>query len=120
MKTKTMDNWDRFFRIVQEYDPYHLLRSIHNCLAFYDHAKPWVTHQSIQTTRWLDVRQSRIWREQFRKPVVVDECGYEGNISQHWGNLSAAEMLRRFWDGPENGRHVSRREAYLYSRSLRW
>src|SRR5919202_2015194 len=48
MKKKTMADWDRFFRIVQENDPYQHLRSIHNCFQFYDHAKPWVTHLSIQ------------------------------------------------------------------------
>ena len=120
MRHKTMADWDRFFRIVQEYDPYQHLRSIHNCLAFYDHAKPWVTHLSVQPTRWLDVRQTRIWREQFRKPVVVDECGYEGNISPHWGNLSAQEMVHRFWVGTVNGGYVGHGETYLDPQDILW
>jgi hypothetical protein len=43
MKSKTLADWDRFFRIIQENDPYGHLRSVHNCGsdAFYDHAKPW-------------------------------------------------------------------------------
>ena len=48
MEDKSMADWDRFFRVVQESDPYQHLRAIHNCRGFYDHAKPWVTHQSIQ------------------------------------------------------------------------
>ena len=48
MEQKRMSDWDNFFRLVQECDPYQHLRSIHNCRAFYDHAKPWVTHQSVQ------------------------------------------------------------------------
>jgi hypothetical protein len=120
MKHKTMADWDRFFRVVQEHDPYQHLRSIHNCLAFYDHAKPWVTHLSVQPTRWLDVRQTRFWREQFRKPVVVDECGYEGNISPHWGNLSAQEMVHRFWVGTINGGYVGHGETFLHPEDILW
>jgi Domain of unknown function (DUF5060)/Domain of unknown function (DUF5605)/Protein of unknown function (DUF4038) len=120
MRHKTMADWDRFFRLVQEYDPYQHLRSIHNCHAFYDHAKPWVTHLSIQTTRLLDVRQTRIWREQFRKPVIVDECGYEGNISQHWGSFSAQEMVHRFWEGTASGGYVSHGETYLDPADILW
>ena len=48
MPNKAMADWDRIFRVVQESDPYQHLRSIHNCREFYDHSKPWVTHQSIQ------------------------------------------------------------------------
>ena len=120
MRHKNMADWDRFFRIVAERDPYQHPRSIHNCLVFYDHAKPWVTHLSVQTTRWLDVRQTRIWREQFRKPVVVDECGYEGTIPPHWGNLSAQEMIHRFWVGTANGGYVSHGETYLDPGDILW
>ena len=48
MPTKTGADWERFARVVQESDPYQHLRSIHNCRGFYDHARPWVTHLSIQ------------------------------------------------------------------------
>lgn len=120
MRHKTISDWDRFFRIVQEHDPYQHLRSIHNCLVFYDHAKPWVTHASIQTTRLLDVRQTRLWREQFSKPVVIDECGYEGTISPHWGNLSAEEMVHRFWVGTANGGYVGHGETYLDPKDILW
>ena len=48
VKGKTLADWDRYFRIVQESDPYRHLRSIHHNGVMYDHAKPWVTHASIQ------------------------------------------------------------------------
>ena len=120
MRHKTLADWDRFFRIVQEHDPYPHLRSIHNCFVFYDYAKPWVTHLSVQTTRWLEVRQTRLWREQFRKPVVVDECSYEGNIAPHWGSLSAQEMVHRFWVGTASGGYVSHGETYLDAEDILW
>jgi hypothetical protein len=117
MRHKTMADWDRFFRIVQEHDPYQHLRSIHNCHAFYDHAKPWVTHLSVQRS---DLALTRIWREQFRKPVVIDECGYEGNISPQWGNLSAEEMVHRFWVGTASGGYVGHGETYLDPADILW
>ena len=117
MKHKTMADWDRFFRIVQEHDPYQHLRSIHNCFGFYDHAMPWVTHLSIQRS---DLAQTRIWREQYRKPVVVDECGYEGNIQPSWGNISAEEMVHRFWEGTVNGGYVGHGETFLHPQDILW
>ncbi|GIV79969.1 MAG: hypothetical protein KatS3mg050_4363 [Litorilinea sp.] len=39
MQSKHEADWDRFFRIVQESDPYQHLRSIHNCFRFYDHGQ---------------------------------------------------------------------------------
>jgi hypothetical protein len=117
MKHKTMADWDRFFRIVQEYDPYQHLRSIHNCFAFYDHAKPWVTHLSVQRS---DLAQTRTWREQYSKPVVVDECGYEGNIPPSWGNLTAQEMVHRFWEGIANGGYVGHGETFQHPEDILW
>lgn len=117
MPNKTMADWDRFFRVVQESDPYGHLRSIHNCRAFYDHAQPWVTHQSIQRR---DLGQTRVWREQYGKPVVVDECCYEGNIWQGWGNISAQEMVHRFWLGTAHGGYVGHGETYEHPQDILW
>jgi hypothetical protein len=117
MPNKSMADWDRFFRIVQERDPYGHLRSIHNCREFYDHSKPWVTHQSIQRR---DMEQTRTWREQARKPVVVDECCYEGNIWQGWGNITAQEMVHRFWLGTVHGGYVGHGETYEHPEDILW
>ena len=117
MPNKTMADWDRFFRIVQASDPYQHLRSIHNCRGFYDHAKPWVTHQSIQHS---DLAQTRTWREQYKKPVVVDECCYEGNIPLRWGNISAREMVHRFWEGTAHGGYVGHGETYIHPQDILW
>lgn len=117
MRDKTIADWDRDFQIVQECDPYQHLRSIHNCYEFYDHAKPWVTHCSIQRS---DLENTRTWREQYRKPVIVDECCYEGNIPQNWGNISAQELVRRFWEGIVRGGYVGHGETYLHPEDILW
>jgi hypothetical protein len=117
VKTKTVADWDRFFRIVQERDPYRHLRSIHHSVVMYDHAKPWVTHVSIQGS---DLEQSREYVAKYRKPVIYDECKYEGNIPKRWGNISAQELVRRFWLGTVSGVYVGHGETYLDSNDVLW
>jgi len=115
MVEKDTADWDRFFRIVQENDPYQHLRSIHNCRTFYDHGRPWVTHASVQSSELDWVTE---WRETYRKPVIVDECRYEGNVEQRWGNISARELVHRFWLGTIRGGYVGHGETYRHPHSL--
>jgi hypothetical protein len=114
---KTMADWDRFFRIVEESDPYHHLRSIHNGNVLYDHSKPWVTHVSIQSS---ELEKARELVATYRKPVIYDECKYEGNIPRRWGNISAPEMVRRFWLGTVSGAYVGHGETYLDPHDVLW
>jgi hypothetical protein len=117
MKTKTMSDWDRFFRIVQESDPYSHLRSIHNSGPMYDHSKSWVTHVSVQSS---DLDKTGEWLSQYRKPVIFDEMKYEGNIPKRWGNISAQEMTRRFWIAAVSGAYGGHGETYLDPNDVLW
>jgi PKD repeat protein len=117
MKSKNTADWDRFFKIVQKYDPYQRMRGIHNCRGFYDHNKPWVTHASIQSS---DLTKGREWREKYKKPIIYDECKYEGNIPQGWGNITAQELVHRFWLGTIGGCYVGHGETYRHPKDLLW
>jgi len=117
MKTKVPSDWDRFFQIIEQEDPYGHLRSIHHSNTMYDHGKPWVTHASIQDDHFENTEELRT---RYRKPVVYDECKYEGNISQRWGNLSAPEMVRRFWLGTVTGAYVGHGETYVDPHDILW
>lgn len=117
MKDKNEADWDRFFKIVQEYDPYQHLRSVHNCRGFYDYKKPWVTHCSIQRA---DLSQVNRWIEQFGKPIVVDECRYEGTIHHDWGNITPQEMVHKFWEGCIRGGYVGHGETYTHPDDILW
>jgi hypothetical protein len=117
VKTKTLADWDRFFRIVVESDPYQHLRSIHHSVTMYDHSKPWVTHVSLQGS---DLEKAREYVAQYRKPVIYDECKYEGNIPKRWGNISAQELVRRFWVGTVSGAYVGHGETYLSPDDILW
>ena len=114
MKHKTLRNWERYAQILCEKDPYNHLRSIHNCHGFYDYNRPWITHCSIQRQDpYLSAEYVTQWREKYRKPVVLDEICYEGNLQFGWGNISGKELLRRFWEATCRGGYAGHGETLL-------
>ena len=115
--TKKMADWDRFFQVVQKADPYDHMRGIHNCRQWYDHTRPWVHHCSIQSSNFRDLHKLRA---KYNKPLVFDECKYEGNIPQGWGKISAKEMTRRFWLGTMQGAYVGHGETYKHPKDILW
>ena len=117
MEDKIEADWDRFFQVVQQADPYNHLRGIHNCREWYDHTRPWVTHASIQSHSFDEIRQ---WREKCRKPILIDECRYEGNLPHHWGDLTSEEMARYFWLGTMAGAYVGHGETYQHPEDIIW
>lgn len=121
MKSKTTEDWERFARIVLRKDPYHHLRSIHNCMAFYDHSRPWITHCSIQQQDlYKGAELVDEWRQRYQKPVVMDEMAYEGDIPYGWGNISGEEMIRRFWECALRGGYPGHGETYLHPSGKLW
>jgi hypothetical protein len=117
VKNKKQPEWDDFFRIVEESDPHRHLRSIHYSKVFYDYAKPWVTHMSLQSDQFEKTAQ---WQAEYAKPIVFDECKYEGNIDRRWGNLPGEEMMRRFWIGMVSGAYVGHGETYHRGDGAAW
>ncbi|MCR5776086.1 MAG: DUF5605 domain-containing protein [Lachnospiraceae bacterium] len=118
---KNSSDWDYIGNLFKQEDPYDHLRSIHNCIDFYDHKKEWITHCSIQrqdlyrTTEFTDE-----WREIYKKPIVLDEIAYEGNIEFGWGNITGEELLRRFWEGALRGGYPGHGETYLNEAGVLW
>jgi hypothetical protein len=117
MENKTTEDWERYAKIICENDPYNRLRSIHNGRIFYDHNKPWVTHCSIQRQ---EGEMAPVWREQYQKPVVFDEMCYEGNIIHGWGNISARELVYRFWQAAVYGGYGGHGETYMHPEDILW
>ncbi len=97
------------------------MRSIHNCRAPYDFSRPWVTHCSVQrvdvyrTTE--NVNQLRI---RFKKPVIFDEFGYEGDIEWGWGNITGQEVVRRFWEAICRGGYATHGETFVNPENVLW
>lgn len=121
MWAKEDADWDRFGGIVSELDPYGHLLSNHNGSRFYDFHKPWITHCSIQRVDiYKTAEETTEWRERWRKPIVIDECAYEGNVDQGWGNITGQEMVRRFWEGAIRGGYVGHGETYMHPDDIIW
>lgn len=121
MPAKTFQDWEHIANTICACDPYQHLRSIHNCVHFYDHRRPWITHCSIQRQ---DIYKSaelvNTWRQEYRKPVVLDEICYEGDIQHGWGNISGQELVRRFWEAVVRGGYPGHGETFLGHNDLLW
>ncbi|WP_099225241.1 DUF5060 domain-containing protein [Listeria costaricensis] len=112
--------WDELFKCVKEEDPYGHLASIHNFYHpplhftdhthWYDHHKSWVSHVSIQHDTMFFVPG---WLKEYRKPIMIDECRYEGNLNHGWGNLTAEAMTSQFWLAICHGGYATHGETYL-------
>jgi hypothetical protein len=117
VRSKTREDWDRLFNIIEENDPYHHLRSIHNGMKWYDVSKSYITHLSVQTTDFFHIQE---WRKTFNKPVMIDECVYEGDIPNDWGNLTPEEMTSRFWQVYCRGGYCTHGETYIHPQNILW
>lgn len=120
-QNKSVEDFEYLANVIVKNDPYHHLRSIHNCLKVYDQSKDWITHVSYQRIDlYKTVEVTNELREQYHKPVVVDEAGYEGNIQYGWGNLTAEEEVRRFWEIAMRGGYPGHGETYLNENNILW
>ena len=113
---KTLENWDEYGEILLAEDPYRHLISIHNFLQLYP-KKRWMTHCSVQSG---DINRILLWKEQYGLPVVIDECGYEGNIEYEWGNLTGFEMVHRFWQTMCRGGFCTHGETFHREDEVLW
>jgi hypothetical protein len=121
MLEKQESDWHRLIDVVQRADPYGRLCSIHNGRQIYNHTHPALTHASIQNGSAVeDAGRAVLYRDAYRKPIVYDEVKYEGDIPSRWGNLSAEEMVHRFWEGTVAGTYIGHGECYLNPDDVLW
>jgi hypothetical protein len=118
---KKRSGWRRFGQLVRRTDPNNHLRSIHNGMNIYDHKEDWITHCSFQRLEvYRTAENTDAWRSQYQKPVVIDECVYEGNVDHSWGNITAEELVRRFWEGTIRGGYMGHSETYVHPDDIIW
>ena len=116
VKYKSHDDWIALSKSVSEADPYHHLESIHGSTAKYiEYWLPWFTHVSIQDEGpVLHWGAAVILRNAYYKPVIYDEVGYEGNLTNRWGRYSGEEMTYLMWMGAIGGTYVTHGESYMF------
>ena len=110
MRNKSLDDWEYYIEQFAAKDKFDHLIGIHNGSRIYDHTNPLLTHASIQNEDTYRAKELRI---QYKKPVVYDECRYEGNIPWSWGNLTPQAMTEKFWRGFTNGGYVGHGDTYV-------
>ena len=104
------EEWKSIEKFIGENDPYHHLMSNHNCITAYDFSGEYITHCSLQKRTMSLVPE---YMERYNKPVLYDECVYEGNLKQTWGALSGQEMMNRFWKVTTQGGYCTHGEVFL-------
>ena len=121
MTEKQESDWDRMIQLVHASDPYGHLMSIHNGKQLYNQTNPLLTHASIQNgSAAEEAGRAILYRDVYRKPIVFDEIKYEGDIPLRWGNLSAEEMVHRFWECIIAGTHPGHGECILHPSDVLW
>jgi len=116
-KKKTETDFERFGEIVAKNDPYGHLCSIHQQKKMFDHTRPWVSHVSVQND---NPENAVTYIRQYKKPVVFDECRYEGDISEGWGDISSERLVGDFWKLLVEGAFCGHGETYLNAREELW
>jgi hypothetical protein len=53
-------------------------------------------------------------RNAYYKPIIYDEVGYEGNLTNRWGRYSGEEMTYVMWMGAIGGTYVTHGESYMF------
>lgn len=117
MDHKTLADWEEIEACVAENDPFHHLLSSHNCMCFWDAGRKNITHASLQTKALSEIPR---WIQKYQKPVVIDECCYEGNLPHFWGSISGQEMVRRFWRCCASGGYCTHGETFLSDDEILW
>lgn len=112
LTSKRRGDWDRLAGIVVANDPVGHPLSIHNWVEVFDYTAEWATHASIQGGGREMAQSVSKWRNRWEKPIIVDEFGYEGDIDQGWGNLTAEEVVRRFWEATLQGAFLTHGETF--------
>ena len=114
---RTQAEWDEIEAFVAGNDPYGHLLSCHNIFKIWDSTRPLTTHASIQSK---DLPRLTSWVQRWNKPVMLDECAYEGNLEHIWGCITGQEMTRRFWKAICSGAYCTHGETFYADDDVLW
>lgn len=106
---KSMKDWEEIETFLAGEDPFHHMLSNHNCFKAWDWSRENVTHVSWQTKQFGRIPELI---HRFGKPVLFDECRYEGNLPESWGNISGRDMTSRFWKTMTLGGYCTHGETF--------
>ena len=114
---RSIGEWEELEDYVAKHDPFSHLLSCHNCFREWDAKRKNITHASIQTKL---LTKLAAWEEEYQKPVIIDECCYEGNLEQFWGSITGRELVNRFWECFVTGAYCTHGETFLDEKDIIW
>lgn len=114
---RTEQDWFNIEQFVAEHDPFHHLLSCHNIFKIWDARRPLTTHSSIQSKSFYLLKE---WLDKTQKPVMLDECCYEGNLEHFWGCITGKEMTARFWRTVSTGAYCTHGETFYADDDILW
>jgi hypothetical protein len=115
----TAKDWNHLGELVRQSDPYRHLLGIHNARAVYDYSEPWITHVIYQYHD-ADIYDVTAKLRRYKKPVVVDEYGYEGANGTGFGSLSGMEEIEAQWNVTMAGAYGSHGDCYVHPGDILW
>jgi hypothetical protein len=104
-------------RILEDRDPYHHLVTIHSSNPQSDYGHRSLTHVSLQG---MDPSQVSYYARLYRKPILMEECGCEGDAPTLWGSLPGEEMINRIWESICRGGYAGHGEMFLQPDGHSW
>ena len=110
-------DWKELEKYLAQLDHGRHLLSNHNWGRFYDFKSSAVTHVCVQSSMVHEVAKLQ---QKYQKPVIYDEMCYEGNVPQGWGNLSAFELVNRFWCVVSQGGYATHGECFMDENDVLW
>lgn len=111
------EDWECFADFIHSNDPYGHLLSNHHMMRAWDFNNKDTTHICVQVK---DVDEMSRLISQYQKPLMVDECCYEGNLPYEWGNIAGFEMVNRFWKTCMQGGYCTHGETFLSDEDIIW
>ncbi|WP_302419717.1 DUF5060 domain-containing protein [Blautia marasmi] len=116
MKYEIAD-WELFAHFIHQNDASGHLLSNHQIVLPWKFENEDTTHICLQTG---DLNRISEQIQKYEKPLMIDECGYEGDIPMDWGNLSAFELVNRFWTVCVQGGYCTHGETFWNSTETLW
>ncbi|MEI7027074.1 DUF5605 domain-containing protein [Paenibacillus sp. y28] len=104
-------------RLIQAHDAYGHLLTIHTANPFADFSVPAISHVSLICT---DASQVSRYAELHGKPVILDQCGSEGDAPTRIGSLPAEELVNRIWISMCRGGFAGHGETFVREHGETW
>ena len=103
-------DWGKLIEVVREMDPYGHSVGNHPIADWYDPANPNTDRLILQSNSVLSVNLAR---SLYKKPVVTDEYGYEGNNTMGWGDLKSNAAVLDHWKLTFAGAYASHGDTHV-------